>query len=168
MGMRRTVLLLGSMAAVMLLASGASWAQTAPVGTLAAKCNVTPDGSFVPPRGLGMAQTFTNTMSGKLTSVQAPVGVSAGSINQGQGALMQIMSVDPLWGNPTNDVLAEATVPSVETHWKTIVFDKASAASVVEGKQYALVLKPLASDAYVNWTGIRGGYVKPVGRCGQK
>ena len=162
--MRRIVLLLSWMALAVLLTSGASWAQTEPEPTPAAKCNVAnSDGYFVGPQGLGIAQTFTNTMSGKLTIVQAPVGVSGGSTNTSTGALMQITTVDPLWGNPTNNVLATAEVPSVETHWKTIVFDKASAASVVEGKKYALVLKPLSDYAYVGWTGIVGGVCRTGG-----
>jgi hypothetical protein len=93
----------------MLLASGASWAQTAPVGTLAAKCNPGSGGTVRSELGMRIAQTFTNTMSGKRTSVQAPVGATA-------GAVMQIVSVDPLWGNPINDILASAAIPTYEEY----------------------------------------------------
>ena len=133
---RRVVLLLTSMALAVLLTSGASWAQTEPVGTPAKKCNGEPSTSAYSVQDLRLAQPFRSTMAGKLTTVQAPVTGDPGSV-------MQIVP----WNPPFADdyvfpVLASAEIPSVETRWKTFVFDNASAASVVEGQRYAIMLKP--------------------------
>ncbi len=101
-------------------------AQTAPVGELDAQCQFTSNGTYG--RSDPLAQTFVAHKTGKLTSVIADGYALNGRV--------KINAVNSL-GVPTDDTLASAPY---STDDGTVNFPYKDAASVVEGKKYAIVL----------------------------
>jgi hypothetical protein len=145
--MRRLVLLLATMGAVLALYVGAASAQTAPPGVLDANNLNAPSGGGVGiDSSFANGQTFTVEHTGMLTGARVHVAKWG---NPGD-LMVQIANVDTASGYPAvpEDVLASTTIPASSLPntgnvgvfpTVDIVFD--SPASVVAGKQYALILK---------------------------
>lgn len=140
--MRRAFLLLMTTTAILLMVSGVALAQTTPQGTPDAACPSASGMGFFPFwGGTKAAQTFTAQNNGKLTSAQALIAKNGGS----QDVIMEIASVDAS-GTPSS-VLASTTIPNsvIDTtnHLTTITgnFDPSSAAFMVAGRKYALILR---------------------------
>jgi hypothetical protein len=149
--MRRLVLLLASVGAMLALYVGAASAQAAPGETLDANDLASGPSSANSVWGnFYNGQTFTAEHDGALTSVEVFLAVEGSP-----GALtVQIANIDAASGLPTvpEDVLATTTLPQSEVPqtWdpsnptsslqiEKITFD--TPASVVAGKKYALILK---------------------------
>jgi hypothetical protein len=148
--------LLAAVAAIV-LGSGVALSQTAPSGTLDAHFfpSTFNSNSGVDPT-LREAQTFTAVKSGEVTAAQAYLRTySPGDLT------MQITTVDSS-GYPTNNVLASTTIAdlplsdiSVDPPVLTGTFS--NPASVVSGREYALVLSTTATNSpHTVW----GTYVK--------
>jgi hypothetical protein len=149
--MRRLVLLLASVGAMLALYVGAASAQAAPGETLDANdLDSGPSSANSVWGNFYNGQTFTAEHDGALTSVELFLAVEGSP-----GALtVQIANIDAASGLPTvpEDVLATTTLPQSEVPqtWdpsnptgslqiEKITFD--TPASVVAGKKYALILK---------------------------
>jgi hypothetical protein len=121
--------------------------QTAPSGTLDAHFSPnTFNSNSAVDATLKAAQTFTAVNTGKVTDAQAYVRT-----HRSGDLTMQITTVDSS-GNPTDHVLASTTIAdpplsdlSVDPQPVTGNFSKP--ASVVSGKQYALVLSTTATNS---------------------
>jgi hypothetical protein len=146
-----------TVAVLLAVFGGGALAQTAPQGTLDANNLDTPSGGGV---GIGSdfanGQTFTVEHTGMLTGARVHVAKSGtpGDLT------VQIANVDTTSGLPTvpEDVIASTTIPAsslpdtgITGVFPTVdvVFD--TPASVVAGKQYALILKAtgVGTDIYI-------------------
>ncbi len=124
--------------AAMLGAASTASASHVPVGDLDARCEGTYN-NVTYGDGQPLAQTFVARSSGKLTNVYVGGYTVDGSV--------QIAAADH--GYPTETVLASTPAPYDSTGAGTEVnFSYNEAASVVEGKQYALVLR----GSYHGWS----------------
>lgn len=85
------------------------------------------------------AQTFTEPNGGWLNTAQLVLGKATGSSGD---FLLQINTVDPNTGFPTNNTIASTVLPSanVGTNIALVTFSFTYPARVEAGKQYALVL----------------------------
>ena len=142
MEMRKTILLLTAMAAMLVAYLGAALAQTAPSGTLDANTLPVPqDGSggiyFDGSRSMG--QTFTALNGGAVTSVQLYIYKSGPPIMNDLS--VRLTAVDAS-GNP-DATLASTTVPSsavTSDAYSLVTADFANPPSIEAGKQYGIVL----------------------------
>src|SRR5215211_1551761 len=103
--MRKTVLLLASMALAVLLVSGVALAQPTPGEMPDASCptnNQTPNQVAFLRNSAIVAQTFTAEHTGLLTSAQVPI---ENTENKTTSIVMEIRTVDSS-GTPTGEVLA--------------------------------------------------------------
>ena len=138
----------------LLLVSEASRAQTASQEVLDANCQGPWAGAFGVVPTVTRAQTFTAINSGKLTSAQVELFQSFPASGD---LTMEIRTVDAS-GTPTDTVLASSTIPSDQipdappATTLTFNFDPASAATVVAGQQYALVLWTTAGEYDISVT----------------
>lgn len=117
-----------------------------------ASCNVASSGNIFVYKSaaadLRYAQTFTEPNGGQLTAA----GVVLYNVNDQAGEyLLQLNTVDSS-GTPTSNTIASATRPSsqVGRNADVVWFSFATPATVVAGRQYALVLS-------VNAGGVQGG-----------
>jgi len=140
--MRKTVLLLASMALAVLLVSGVALAQPSPGEVSDATC---PTNSGLPNltaffRSSAIeAQTFTAEHTGLLTSAQAQV---RGDVNQPTDIVMEIRTVDAS-GTPTGVVLASTTIPAFDVPYEqygVVTGHFNPGAQVEAGQQYAIAL----------------------------
>jgi len=164
---RRTILLIATMAVMAVTYAGAALAQTSTVQILDANTlglgeSVNAYTTEIPSHK--QVQTFTTEHDGPLTTVQVkmhrdPAGAPI------EGIEMDITTVDPATGLPTPTVLASTTLPSsaipllpVNTNpslipLTTLTFE--NPATVEAGERYAIVIDAIAPDfprAVLRWT----------------
>ena len=148
--MRKTVSLLVAAAVAVACGTGA-WAQTAPQGDPDASCRV--DATQVSGFNWDQraAQTFTAVNGGRLTSAQVLVAKDA--LDGPGDYVLKIAAVNDS-GVPTDEVLASDTIPAatLPNDFQTITanFDPESAATVVAGHEYALIVQRGNNDTLLN------------------
>jgi hypothetical protein len=155
--MRKTVLLLASMALAVLLVSGVPLAQPAPGEVPDASCPRNSEAlsleAFFRSSAIA-AQTFTAQHTGLLTSAQ--VHIKDGE-NEPTGIVMEIRAVDSS-GSPTGVVLASTTIPASDVPYRQygVATGHFSPAAPVEaGQQYAIALHTSTGGQFngVSWAG---------------
>ena len=117
-----------------------------------ASCDVPANQSpLTPTTGYRLAQTFTEPNGGKLDGVELYFN------NSGSGSgdyLLQINTVDPNTGVPTNNTIASTQLPrsQVGNNPDIVGFTFVVPATLVAGRHYALVLsQPSGSGFYQVW-----------------
>lgn len=155
--MRRALLLLAAMAALVVACLGVALAQT-PSGTLDANTLPAPQEDS---GGLGfdavwdLGQTFTALNSGEVTSVQMHLQ----RYGEGPGELIVDLTTVDSSGKPAT-TLASTTVPASEVSengYSLVTANFADPASIEAGQQYGLVISSASGCCYA-WA-----YSQPVG-----
>lgn len=156
--MRRTILLMATMAFTLLLASGVAMAAI----VLDQEQSETTGGSFtLSDADQRFAQTFTTSVTGKLRKVTISTGcctrIDKNTLTPVDGGsppgdmILKVFAVNRA-GLPTGSAIATKVVPKERfplhdgtTSWKTVAFRPA--ASVKSGRRYALVMTSRTSRA---------------------
>jgi len=152
--MRKTILLLTAMAAMLVAYLGAALAQT-PSGTLDAHSLPAWTSQSAPLRSdVAQGQTFHAIKSGQLTSAQ----VSLARDTQDGDIKVELTTLDQFSHVPTNNVLATATIPAgtVTAQWpdeaQLVTVHFSNPAEVVAGQGYAILLSTENGSFVWHWT----------------
>jgi hypothetical protein len=164
--MRRLVLLLATVGAMLTLYVGTASAQSSTAETLDANTLSLGESvnAYTAVPGQKAVQTFTAEHNGQLTTAKLKIHLDSGwgSIDSAE---VQITTVDPATGLPTSNVLASSTIPSSDIPLLPANIDPATIpmttltfenpATVEAGKQYAIVMDTIASNTdlhFLRWT----------------
>lgn len=132
--------------------------ETPPPRLPNASCNVQENATLFAPVGQRIAQTFTEPNGGKLTAVLLVLNNEATTTGD---YVLQINTVDPSTGFPTNNTIASIRLPGsqVGNNPDFVTFNFPTPATLAAGSQYALV------HSRPNGSGFHDVHVVEPGPC---